>query len=48
MQEVEAEAFRIELDQIQVMREKGLLSRSAARAMREEVYLMQIDRSDAL
>lgn len=41
--EVEAEGLRLELEQIQAMRERGSISREAARDLREEVYLMQLD-----
>ncbi len=40
--EVEAEALRLELEQIQNMREDDLLSRERARELREEVYLLQM------
>ena len=43
--EVEAEALRLELDEIQRLREEGVLDREAARKLREEVYLLQMTTS---
>lgn len=40
--DVEAEALRMELDEIQRLREEGTISRDTARDLREEVYLLQI------
>ena len=40
--DVEAEALRLELDEIQRMRESGALDRDEARDLREEVYLLQM------
>lgn len=40
--EVEAEALRLELEEIQSHRESGLLSRDEARELREEVYVLQM------
>lgn len=40
--ELEAEALRLELEQIQSMKEQDRLSRDRARALREEVYLLQM------
>lgn len=40
--ELEAEALRLELEQIQSMKEEDRLSREHARALREEVYLLQM------
>lgn len=42
LSDVQAEAFRLELEQIQSMNERGKISNSAAREMREEVYLLQM------
>ena len=39
-------ALRLELEQIQIAYEEGRLSRSAARKMRQNVYLMQLDIED--
>lgn len=44
--EVERIGLQIELEQIQAMYEEGKLSRSAAKRMRENVSLMQIDLED--
>ena len=44
--EVTRMSLRIELEQIQLAYEEKRLSRSAAQAMRENVYLMQIDLED--
>ena len=44
--EVQAEALRLELDQIQEMRDAGRISRSLAREMRADVYLQQMGLSD--
>ena len=40
--DVEAEALRLELEEIQAMRDEGRLARDAARELREEVYLLQM------
>lgn len=48
VKEVMAEGYRLELEKIQEFRENGQLSRKAARDLREEVYLLQMDASDAL
>ena len=40
--DVEAEALRIELEEIQAMRDEGSISRETARNLREEVYLLQM------
>ena len=40
--DVEAEALRLELEEIQAMRDDGRLTRNAARELREEVYLLQM------
>ena len=40
--DVEAEALRLELEEIQAMRDDGRLTRDAARELREEVYLLQM------
>lgn len=40
--EVEAEALRLELEEIQSHRDMGLLSREEARELREEVYALQM------
>ncbi len=40
--DVQAEALRLELDQIQEMRDAGRISRSLAREMRADVYLQQM------
>ena len=40
--DVEAEALRLELEEIQAMRDEGCLTRDAARELREEVYLLQM------
>ena len=40
--DVEAEALRLELEEIQAMRDEGRLTRDAARELREEVYLLQM------
>ncbi|MBC2890553.1 cation:proton antiporter [Gordonibacter massiliensis (ex Traore et al. 2017)] len=40
--DVEAEGLRLELEQIQSLRERGEISRETARDLREEVYLMQL------
>ena len=40
--DVEAEALRLELEEIQAMRDEGHLTRDAARELREEVYLLQM------
>lgn len=40
--DVEAEALRLELDEIQRLRENGTLDRNTARGLREEVYLLQM------
>lgn len=46
VREIQAHAFRLELEEIQVMREQGRLTRSIAHDLREEVYLMQMDQAD--
>ncbi len=48
VKEVMAEGYRLELEKIQELREAGVLSRRAARDLREDVYLLQMDASDAL
>lgn len=48
VKEVMAEGYRLELEKIQECREAGQLTRKAARDLREEVYLLQMDASDAL
>ena len=48
VKEVMAEGYRLELEKIQDAHEQGQLSRRAARDLREEVYLLQMDASDAL
>ena len=40
--DVEAEALRIELEEIQAMRDDGRITREIARELREEVYLLQM------
>lgn len=40
--DVEAEALRLELEEIQAMRDEGRLTRDAACELREEVYLLQM------
>ena len=40
--DVEAEALRLELEEIQAMRDEGRLTRDVARELREEVYLLQM------
>ena len=40
--DVEAEALRIELEEIQAMRDDGRITRDMARGLREEVYLLQM------
>ena len=40
--DVEAEALRLELEEIQAMCDEGRLTRDAARELREEVYLLQM------
>ena len=40
--DVEADALRIELEEIQAMRDEGAISRETARNLREEVYLLQM------
>ena len=40
--DVEAEALRIELEEIQAMRDEGRITRDIARNLREEVYLLQM------
>lgn len=42
LDDVREEAFRLELDEIQGMRDEGRLSNATARDMREEIYLMQM------
>ena len=44
--DVQAEALRLELDQIQEMRDAGRISRSLAREMRADVYLQQMGLDD--
>lgn len=44
--DIEREGLRLELEQIQEMYENKKLSRSAAKRLRENVYLMQIDLED--
>ena len=44
--EIQAEALRLELEQIQEMRDNGRISRSQAQEMRAEVYLQQMGLSD--
>ena len=44
--EIETEALRLELDEIQRMREAGTLGRETARELREEVYLLQMTVGD--
>lgn len=46
MADVQAEALRLELDEIQDKRESGRLPRTLAREMREEIYLLQMGLSD--
>lgn len=46
MTEIETEALRLELDEIQRMREAGTLGRETARELREEVYLLQMTVGD--
>ncbi len=48
VKEVMAEGYRLELEKIQELRDTGVLSRKAARNLREDVYLLQMDSSDAL
>ena len=48
VKEVMAEGYRLELEKIQELRDAGTLSRKAARDLREDVYLLQMDSSDAL
>ncbi len=40
--DIEAEALRLELEEIARMREEGLIDRACARDLREEVYLLQM------
>lgn len=40
--DVQAEGFRLELDEIQEMSESGKISKDLAREMREEIYLLQM------
>ncbi len=40
--EIRAEALRLELDEIQTMRDAGRISNATAKGMREEVYLLQM------
>ena len=42
LDDVRAEAFRLELDEIQTMNEAGRLSNAAAREKRQEIYLQQL------
>lgn len=42
LDDVRAEAFRLELDEIQTMSEAGKIPNSTARDMREEIYLQQM------
>ncbi len=44
--EIQAEALRLELEQIQEMRDNGRISRSQAQEMRADVYLQQMGLSD--
>ena len=44
--DVQAEGLRLELDEIQSMYEKGKISQSLAREMREEIYLLQMGLTD--
>lgn len=44
--DVEADALRIELEEIQAMRDEGAISRETARNLREEVYLLQMTIGD--
>jgi monovalent cation/hydrogen antiporter len=44
--DVEADALRIELEEIQAMRDEGVISRETARNLREEVYLLQMTIGD--
>lgn len=44
--DVQAEGFRLELDEIQRLLEKSKISHSLAREMREEIYLLQMGLSD--
>ncbi len=44
--DVEAEALRLELDEIQRMRESGRIDRATASDLREEVYLLQMTTGD--
>lgn len=44
--DAQAEGLRLELDEIQDMYESGKISRSLAREMREEIYLLQMGLSD--
>lgn len=48
VKEVLAEGYRIELEKIQEYYANGKISRKTARELREEVYLLQMDASDAL
>lgn len=40
--DVQAEGYRLELDEIQSMYEAGRISKSTARVLREEIYLLQM------
>lgn len=46
LDDVRAEALRLELDEIQAMQEEGRLSRASAKEMRDEIYLQQMVLSD--
>lgn len=48
VKEVLAEGYRMELEKIQEYYAAGKISRKTARELREEVYLLQMDASDAL
>lgn len=48
VKEMMAEGYRIELEKIQDARSSGAIDRQTARELREEVYLLQMDASDAL
>lgn len=44
--EVEAEALRLELGQIQRLQDEGVIGRKSARELREQVYLRQMALSE--
>ena len=48
MREIQALAFQFELEEIQNLREKGEISNEVARALREDVYLLQLDQTEVL